>query len=171
MLTLRLIHIIRLCVLLLILHGLEEIYGGFYEVYPFFTTVGHLFSSRAEAVFIGSQVTVWLLLILLYLMLLSEAWRFRIVLLFGAVILYENQHLYHVIIDRRYYPGAVTASVLLVLSVLFWHEVYTIVRNAYERRRATRVQQQTISKQSAITNGARQCPETSPLPPQTLGSK
>lgn len=130
MLTHRLKTIIFLSVVMMIIHGMEEIYQGFYETYTFFANVSRLFSTKEEALFIGFQFTWWAALILFFVLLVSETWRFRMVLLFGLVLVYENQHLYHAVVERRYYPGLISALLILPLSVAFWWEIYSQYRVA-----------------------------------------
>ncbi len=129
MITRRLKIIVFLSVILMILHGIEEIYQGFYETYALFETVGRMFSTKEEALFIGFQVTWWIVLILFFVLLLGEKWRFRVLLLYGLVLLYETQHVYSAIIKREYYPGVITALLILPLGVAFWREVYLNYRS------------------------------------------
>jgi hypothetical protein len=136
MLTPRLKTIILLSVLMMIIHGMEEIYQGFYETYAFFANVSRMFSTKEEALFIGFQVTWWAALILFFVLLVSESWRLRMVLLFGLVLLYENQHIYHAILERRYYPGLISALLILPLSVAFWWEIYSQYRVAGKKSRS-----------------------------------
>lgn len=128
MLTTRLKLIVFLSVITMIIHGIEEIYQGFYETYALFARVSAMFSTKAEALFIGFQITWWAALVLFSVLLFNETWRFRVVLLFGLLLLYENQHIYHAITERKYYPGLITALLMLPLSIAFWREVYVSYR-------------------------------------------
>jgi hypothetical protein len=122
--TRRLKTIVLLSVIAMIMHGIEEIHQGFYATYTLFARVSHMFSTKSEALFMGYQVTWWVALALIFALVLSETWRFRILLVYGLVLVYENQHIYHAILERKYYPGVLSSLVILPLSIAFWWEVY-----------------------------------------------
>jgi hypothetical protein len=134
MLTTRLKTIIFASVLLMIIHGMEEIHQGFFESYELFANVSRMFSSKGEALFIGFQITWWIMLLLFCVLLISEKWRFRVVLLFGLVLLYENQHIYQAVVEQKYYPGLISALFMIPLTIAFWREVYVSFRYAKETK-------------------------------------
>ena len=124
MVTRRLQTITLISALAMILHGVEEIYQHFYAHYTLFKTLSRLFASKEEALFVAFQITLWAVLLLFFALTLGEKWRFRILMVFGLTLLYENQHIFRAIIERQYYPGLITALIILPLSLAFWWEIY-----------------------------------------------
>lgn len=124
MVTRRLKTITLLSALAMILHGVEEIYQHFYSHYTLFKTLSRLFASKEEALFVTFQITLWGVLLLFFALTLGEKWRFRLLMLFGFILLYENQHIFRAIVERQYYPGLITALIILPLSLAFWWEIY-----------------------------------------------
>jgi hypothetical protein len=129
MITRRFKTITFLSAAAMILHGVEEIYQHFYEHYTLFKTLSSMFDSKEEALFVSFQITLWGLLLLFYALTLGEKWRFRVLMIFGLILLYENQHLIEAVRTRSYYPGLITALIILPLSLAFWREIYLHYRD------------------------------------------
>jgi hypothetical protein len=140
MVTRRLQTITLLSVVAMILHGVEEINQHFYHHYTLFTTLSRMFSSKEEALFVAFQITLWGVFLLFYALTLGEKWRFRVLLIFGVILLYENQHIIGAMVAREYYPGLITALIILPLSLAFWWEIYlhyrTLRKGRFSRHRA-----------------------------------
>ena len=134
MMTRRLKTITLLSAVAMILHGLEEIQQHFYHHYTLFITLSRMFDSKEEALFVAFQITLWGVLLLFYALTLGEKWRFRILMGFGVILLYENQHIFRALVAREYYPGLITALIILPLSLAFWWEIYVHYRNLKKAR-------------------------------------
>lgn len=132
MVTQRLKTITFLSVTAMILHGVEEIVQNFFDHYTLFKTLSRTFDSKEEAFFVAFQITLWGILLLFYAVTLSEKWRFRVLMIFGLVLLYENQHIIEAILTRKYYPGLFTAVIILPLSLAFWREIYLHYRKVFK---------------------------------------
>lgn len=129
MITKRFKTITLLSVAVMILHGIEEIHQNFFEHYTLFKTLSRTFDSKEEALFIAFQITFWGVLLLFYAVTLSEKWRFRVLMIFGIILLYENQHIVEAVFTRTYYPGLITALIILPLSLFYWWEIYLHYKN------------------------------------------
>ena len=123
MITSRLRRIMALCIVLFLLHGLEEWFSGFYDVDPTFGLAARLAPSKAASVFVGSQIALWVMLVVFYILLLGAKWRLRALVLFGLVVTFEVEHVVLALVKRAYYPGAVTSTLFIPLAVLFWMEL------------------------------------------------
>ncbi len=110
---------------LFILHGLEEIFTGFYnrdsQVELWFGNLNSL--PTPQATFILFQIMIWLMLIIGYLLLLGPKWQLRLMFIPGIVFVYELHHLYKAIGVGSYYPGLATAILLYIVGFLFWKEL------------------------------------------------
>lgn len=134
MITRRFKTVTLLSVAAMILHGIEEIHQNFFEHYTLFKTLSRMFDSKEEALFIAFQITFWGVLLLFYAMTLGEKWRFRVLMIFGFILLYENQHIIEAVFTRKYYPGLITALIILPLSLFFWWEIYLHFKNHPKER-------------------------------------
>lgn len=140
MVTKRLKRITFLSAMAMILHGVEEIHQHFYHHYTLFRTLSRMFDSKEEALFVAFQITLWGLLLLFYALTLSEKWRFRVMMIFGVILLYENQHIFRAMVQREYYPGLITALIILPLTLAFWWEIYLHYRNLKKGRTQKRTE-------------------------------
>jgi hypothetical protein len=141
MVTQRFKTITFLSVIAMILHGVEEIHQNFFDHYTLFTTLSRMVDSKEEALFIAFQITFWGVLLLFFAMTLDEKWRFRVMIVYGLILLYENQHIIGAVLARTYYPGLVTAIIILPLSLAYWWEIYLHYRSG--RSQASRLRRIT----------------------------
>lgn len=118
----RLRTIVFFSICLFILHGIEEWFTGFYFADPTFGWVSRFTSSHAEAVFVGFQLSLWIWLVLFFVMLLGPQWRMRALLVFGIIMTAELEHLAVAVGRGAYYPGSATSLLFLPLSIVFWIE-------------------------------------------------
>ncbi len=125
MISRKLKTIFGLSIPLFVLHGIEEYRTGFYKVdelvqfisRPFLEMSGH------QTMFITLQVMFWLLLIVSFLLVASERWRFRIMVVFGLVYVLELQHIWKAVTSWNYYPGLITAFLFPIVGYFFWKEL------------------------------------------------
>jgi len=125
MITNRLKSIFALSILLFVIHGLEEIFTGFYNID---SHVAFMFGKLAtlptmQALFILFQIMLWLVLIVSYLLLLGPKWQLRLMFIPGIIFFYELHHLYKVIDVGGYYPGIITAIALYIVGFFFLKEL------------------------------------------------
>ncbi|MEK7996791.1 MAG: HXXEE domain-containing protein [Planctomycetota bacterium] len=120
--TTRLRQVVFVAICLFVVHGMEEWVTGFYFADPTFAWISRFARSEPEAVFLGFQLSLWIWLILFFVMLLGPQWRMRALLVFGMIMTAELEHLAFALVRRSYYPGSVTSLLFLPLSVVFWIE-------------------------------------------------
>ncbi|MDQ3075790.1 MAG: HXXEE domain-containing protein [bacterium] len=125
MITQKLKNIFLLSTFLLILHGLEEIFTGFYKND---SHVAFIFGKLAtlptmQALFILFQIMLWLMLVISYLFLLGPKWHLRLMFIPGLVFVYELHHLYQALSVGGYYPGLLTAIPIYITGFFFWREL------------------------------------------------
>jgi len=124
MITNRLKYIFALSIPLFIVHGIEEFSTHFYDIDAHDQAVFGLLSGLSVhgATFVTFQVMLWLLLIISFLLILNEQWRFRVMIIPGLIYIYELHHIYKAVGVGGYYPGLVTALVFPIVAYFFWRE-------------------------------------------------
>jgi hypothetical protein len=125
MITNRLKNIFVLSIPLFIAHGIEEFLTHFYDIDAQDQAIFGLLSSLSNhgATFVVFQIMLWLLLIVSYLLILSEQWRFRLMFIPGIIFIYELHHLYKAMMIGGYYPGLITALLFPVIGYFYWREL------------------------------------------------
>jgi|SRR3989338_5857871 len=125
MISRKLKIIFGLSIPLFILHGIEEFRTGFYsnnELYQF-VFGPFLGMSWHQVMFATFQVMFWLLLVVSFLLVASERWRFRMMVVLGLVYIVELHHIWKAVISWSYYPGLITALAFPVIGFFFWREL------------------------------------------------
>ncbi len=125
MISTKLKIIFGLSIPLFILHGIEEYRTGFYsnnEMYQFVFRP-FLEMSWHQVMFATFQVMFWLLLVVSFLLVASEQWRFRMMMVWGAVYILELHHIWKAVVSWSYYPGLITAIPLVIVGFFFWQEL------------------------------------------------
>ena len=122
--TNKLKKLVFLSTLLLILHGIEEIFTGFYDVDPISTFVFKPFLAMGlyQATFLVFQIMLWLALILLSVLIIGGKWRLIVLTIPGFFLIFEIQHVIEALVRGSYYPGLITALFLPILGIFFWKE-------------------------------------------------
>lgn len=126
MISNKLKTIFALSIPLFIAHGIEEFATHFYDTDAWDQAIfGNLFGNLSThgATFVTFQVMLWLLLIVSYLLISSEQWRFRLMFILGIIFIYELHHLYKAVMLGGYYPGLVTALLFPVIGYFYWREL------------------------------------------------
>jgi hypothetical protein len=136
MITSRLKSIFALSIPFFIAHGIEEILTGFYVVDAW---DAYLFQPFAQlslhgVMFVTFQLMFWLLLVISFVLLLSEQWRFRMLAVIGIVYIFELHHPIKALLAGGYYPGLVTSLAFPVLAFLFWREWLRIFQTSSIKR-------------------------------------
>lgn len=110
---------------LFIIHGLEELLNGFYNVDRSVKfTFGFLYEMPVpQATFWVFQIMLWLALVVFAFLITSEKWRLRLALLPGIIFIIELHHPWSAIVSWSYYPGLISSIPVLVVGFLFWKEL------------------------------------------------
>ncbi len=109
-----------------IAHGLEEIYMGFFDID---SQVAFMFGKlislpEMKAIFVLFQIMLWFMLIVSALLIWSEKWRLRLMIIPGLVYVYEFYHLWKAVSAGGYYPGLITAFLFPVIGYFYWKELW-----------------------------------------------
>ena len=110
---------------LFVIHGLEEILNGFYNVdWSTKLAFGFLYGMPVpQATFWVFQIMLWLALIVFAFLISSEKWRLRLMFLPGIIFIVELHHLWSAITSWSYYPGLISSIPVLIIGFLFWKEL------------------------------------------------
>jgi len=125
MISNRLKIIFALSIPIFIAHGLEEYFTGFFNADNIFRFVFSPFETMPvlQASFLLFQIMLWLLLIISLLLITSEKWQFRLMIIPGLIYIFELHHLWKALISWGYYPGLITALFFPIIAFLFWKEL------------------------------------------------
>ncbi len=107
-----------------ILHGIEEIYTGFFAVDAWDAFLFQPFAqlSLHGVMFVTFQIMFWLLLVVSFLLLLNERVRFYMLSIIGVVYIFELHHIIKALLAWGYYPGLITSLAFPVVAFFFWKE-------------------------------------------------
>lgn len=125
MITSRLKLIFGLSIPLFIAHGIEEFTTHFYDTDAWDQAIfGNLFTdlSTHGATFVTFQIMFWLLLIVAFILLMGERWRFYMITLLGMIFVFELHHPIKALLAGGYYPGLITSLGFPILAFHFWRE-------------------------------------------------
>jgi hypothetical protein len=124
---------LKLIILLLIpviyLHGVEEIFTGFYQRDWIMRYFSSFFQTIPQAQYYASHITWWLMIGPSLLLALGGKWRLIILTIFGIFFFVELHHLFDALRNFGYYPGVITSIVFEVLGILYWKELLWSWRN------------------------------------------
>ena len=123
--TSKLKKLFFLGLLLLIAHGLEEIFTGFYNIdYQFHFVFSPLIAlPEPQGLFILFQILLWIALLILGLSTISQRWRLRLMIIPAIIFVFEVHHIILAIGIGGYYPGLITAIFLPIVGIFFWREL------------------------------------------------
>ena len=134
MISQKLKNLFYISIPLFIIHGLEEIFNGFYNVdWSTKLVFGFLNGMPVpQATFWVFQIMLWLALIVFAFLITSEKWRLRLMLIPGIIFIVELHHPWSAIISWDYYPGLISSIPVLVVGFLFWKELVKNLKNHAE---------------------------------------
>ncbi len=123
--TRKLQKLFLLSIPLFIVHGVEEILTGFYNIdsHAAFLFGGLAKLPNMQALFVLFQIMLWLVLVISYLLLLGPKWQLRLMFVPGLIFIYELHHLYKAIEVGGYYSGLITALAFPAIGFFFWKEL------------------------------------------------
>lgn len=122
----KLSKIFLLSAVLIYLHGIEEIYGGFEHFDSFMQFGASVFHTSSEVFYWGFHIIWWLLVPLIYLCVFKFHKTKNILLLFSLVYFLEIHHVIKAFVRMEYYPGMITALFYPILGFLFIKEFVKI---------------------------------------------
>lgn len=102
------------------LHSIEEYFGELWDVYPPATFICGLVSSNLKSGFIIINVSLFIVLMLIWLITFSKKISAKPFLWFWTILELINGagHSVWAIIERSYVPGLVTAPILFILALI-----------------------------------------------------
>jgi len=124
MITKKLKNLLVIALVLIYLHGFEEILTGFQYNDIFMVSIANLFATQTLAVYWVLHIVFWLLLPLFILLAFDGKWKYIPLAIFGLIWFVEIHHLVKALIAMSYYPGMVTAFFYPIFGVFYWRELY-----------------------------------------------
>lgn len=125
MISNRLKNIFVISIPVFVGHGLEEYFKDFYNIDGIFNfMIGPLNAmSMPQATFLLFQIMLWILLVVSALLITSEKWQLRLMIIPGLVYVFELHHIWKAVQMWDYYPGLITALAFPVFAFVFWKEL------------------------------------------------
>jgi len=125
MVSQKLKNIFALSIPVFIVHGLEEYFTGLYKVDSHVKfLLGYLNTlPTSQATFLLFQISLWIVLIVVGILISNERWRLRLMIIPGIIYIYEFQHIWKAVEVGGYYPGLVTAVIFPIIGFSFWKEL------------------------------------------------
>ncbi len=114
---------------LIYLHGLEEIFTGFQHVDSFMKFGGDIFNISAVNFYWASHLLWWLAIPIIFVIFKKKSIILPLLALFGTVFFIEIHHLIKALLAQSYYPGMITAFFYPILGIYFYKEVVRNWRN------------------------------------------
>lgn len=124
MISKKIHNLFLIAVVLFIAHGLEEYFTGFYKVDSLFHFAFRFYDNMkvSQATFLVFQIMLWVLLILSYLLIYQRQWVLYLLAIPGLVCVAEFHHLVKAAVRMAYYPGSITALILIIFGYFYWKE-------------------------------------------------
>ena len=109
--------------ILIYLHGLEEVLAGFQHIDSFMEFGGRLFNTSTENFYWFSHLLWWLAVPVIFLIFRKKPIILPLLALFGAVFFIETHHLVKSLLVQSYYPGMITAFLYPIFGIYFYKEL------------------------------------------------
>lgn len=129
MISKRFKKIILLLIVVIYLHGLEEIVTGFYKNDWIMKYFSSFFQTIPQAQYYASHITWWLMIGPALLLALGGKWRLYALTLFGLFFIVELHHLIDALRILNYYPGVITNILFEILGIFYWKELLFTWKN------------------------------------------
>ena len=126
MISKKIQNLFLIATVLFIAHGLEEYFTGFYKVDSLFHFAFKYYENMdiSQATFLVFQIMLWVLLVISYLFIHKRQWTLSLLIIPVLVCLAEIHHLVKAAIRMAYYPGSITALILIIFGYFYWKECY-----------------------------------------------
>ena len=108
---------------LIYLHGLEEVLTGFQHIDSFMEFGGRIFSISTESFYWFSHLLWWLGAPIIFLISRKKPIILPLLALFGIVFFIETHHLVKSLLIQSYYPGMFTAFLYPIFGIYFYKEL------------------------------------------------
>lgn len=125
-----------IAIIMIYVHGLEEIIIGFWKVDSLLMIWNGYLTSIPQAVYFASHVYWWLMLVPILLLVLGGKWALRGLALFGVIFLIEIHHLVGALISWSYYPGLITALFYPIVGFFYWKELIRTFRDSGTKKKS-----------------------------------
>ncbi len=118
-------------VIIVILHGVEQLLTGLDELYELRGQIGavlSLFPDRDSGIVVLVFIVTTLVMLFVYTSFLTSRWRFLGPFFFGVASLGEIHHVVKTVVRLDYFPGAVSAIAYVTVGFLLLRAVIREVR-------------------------------------------
>lgn len=119
----KLKHIFLLSLILIYVHGVEEIINGFQYSDSFMVYGANLFNTTPEIFYWVSHLVWWISLPTLFLLFNKNRLGLLLMTLYGFVFFIELHHPIKGLLSGRYYPGMITALLYPVFGIFYWKQI------------------------------------------------
>ncbi|MBA3724813.1 MAG: HXXEE domain-containing protein [Candidatus Levybacteria bacterium] len=123
MISKKLKTITHVALIVIYLHGLEEIITGFYHNDSTMAFLGNYFNASASQFYWVSHVIWWVSLPILFIAVLKIKKLFWLMVVFGSVFFIEIHHVVKALFSMTYYPGMITAIIYPFIGFFYWREL------------------------------------------------
>lgn len=123
MISNKLKKLFLLSLLLIYIHGVEEILTGFAYKDSFMVFGANLFKTATENFYWVFHLIWWVAVPVLFFLFKQTKLIFLLMSIYGSVFVIEIHHLAKAVILGSYYPGMITAVFYPVLGYFYWKEL------------------------------------------------
>lgn len=104
----------------------EEIKDNFYHVDSTLLFLSSLFNDIPQGVYFMGETVFRVMLLMLALVILGKKWALWVFALYGILLVAETDHLIKTLQMGNYYPGSITALLIVISSFFYWKELLSI---------------------------------------------
>lgn len=133
MISQKLKNIFLFNLLVIYIHGVEEVLTGFSGVDVFIKYGAHYFNTSPQQLYWVSHLTLWILLPIIYLVFNKTRYALFLFSIFGLFYIVELHHIYKAIEWGSYYPGLLTSLTYPIIGFFFLQELFKNWRKNYGR--------------------------------------
>ena len=108
---------------LMYLHGLEEVLTGFQYTDSFMKFGGDIFNISAVNFYWTSHLLWWIAIPIIFVIFRKKPIILPLLALFGTVFFIEIHHLVKAFLAQSYYPGMITAFFYPIFGIYFYKEL------------------------------------------------
>lgn len=110
--------------LLVYLHGIEELVRGFQDIDIFMISLGKLVGLTSAQFYWAFHTLWWVSLPTLYILFKDSKKGIIAFRLYSFAFIIELHHLIKAILLNNYYPGLATSLLYIILGVFYWKQTY-----------------------------------------------
>ncbi len=120
-------RIIILSFVLNILHMIEVVWSKFPSVA--YSGIAKYFYSINDAIYFSSHVPLYLFMMLLFFSHINKKVLKWVLIAYSWIFISESHHFLHALLDQKYYPGAVTSLMYILLGCFYIRQLYNDFRS------------------------------------------